>query len=170
MKRHFPLALLALALLLPACQNRQQMIEKSAQGYLDAMGNYLIDEAYPYATRHTREHTLPTMAYLTEHTNPNYIKSNTPATITLKQTVMLSDTSARVYYHKHTPIKELDDSVTLYLEEGQWLVDVRIRPFPLPSTTKPLMPSVTDDSITVGGRRIAQKELLNAKKVKFNKK
>ena len=169
-KHHTPLLLLALLLSLSACDNRQQQIEKSAQGYLDAMGNYLIDEAYPYATRHTREQTLPVLAQLTERTNPDYIKSNTPATITLQRTVMLSDTSARVYYHKHTPIKELDDSVTLLREDGEWLVDVHIRPLPFSVGNTSPRPSITDDSIVLGGRKIAQEELLNARKVKSIKK
>lgn len=156
---------LILLLATTACDNRQRQIERSAQGYLDAMGNYLVDEAYPYATRYTCEHTLPKLAELTERTNPEYIKSNTPATITLGRTVMLSDTSARVYYHKHTPIKELDDSVTLYLEEGRWLVDVRLRGFGLPMGGKSYRPSLTDDTIVLGGRKISKEELLQARKV-----
>lgn len=118
-----------------ACTNSPtKEIEAAAQGYLDAMGNYRIDEAAPYATQQTREKTIPAFNFIMEHSDSAYINSNKPATITIHNTRMLSDTSARVYYHKSTPIKEVDDSVDLLLEEGQWLVDVQVN-LPSMSTT-----------------------------------
>ena len=54
----------------------------------------------------------------------------------LQRVAMLSDTDAWVFYHKHTPIKDVDDSVYVCLEDGQWLVDVRLKPIPfLPPDT-----------------------------------
>lgn len=125
-----------------ACSNPQKAeIEQAAQGYLDAMGNYRIDDAAPYATRHTRENAIPTLNKIMARSDTAYINSNRPAVITIHKTRMLSDTSARVYYHKSTPIKEVDDSVTVLLEENRWLVDVRLAPIPfLDMTTDSLRP------------------------------
>ena len=130
--------LFTVLIFLTGCSNtqHQQDIEKAAQGYLDAMGNYRIDDAAPYATLRTREKTIPTLNYLMAHSDTAYINSNRPATITLTGTTMLSDTSARVYYHKSTPLKESDDSILVVLEEGQWLVDVHIKPLPFLNNEK----------------------------------
>lgn len=125
-------ALLALA---AACTSSPTSeIESAAQGYLDAMGNYRIDDAMPYASRETREKTIPTFNFIMAHTDTAYVNSNRPATITIHNTRMLSDTSATVYYHKSTPIKETDDSVTVILEDGKWLVNVIIN---LPPMMRP---------------------------------
>lgn len=105
-------------------------IEASAKGYLQAMGNYQMDEAAPYASRHTREQTIPMLKHIMSNTDTAYINANRPAVITIARSKRLTDSTARVYYHKHTPIKEVDDSVTLVLEEGHWLVDVRLAPMP----------------------------------------
>lgn len=117
---------------LTGCNSNQKHIENTARFYLEAMGNYRIDEATPYSTSFTRENTLPLAKKLTERTDPEYIQSNTPADITIKGSKRLTDTSARVYYHKHTPITEQDDSLTLFLEDGKWLVDVRFKFLPIP--------------------------------------
>lgn len=119
-----------------ACTNNTatKEIESVAQGYLDAMGNYLIDDAIPYASSQTRENTIPVFNFILANTDTAYINSNRPATITIHNTRMLSDTTARVYYHKSTPIKEIDDSVTVILEDGKWLVNVIIN---LPPMMRP---------------------------------
>ena len=79
----------------------------------------------------------------------NYINSNRPAVITIHKTRMLSDTSARVYYHKSTPIKEIDDSATVLLEDGKWLVDVRLAPIPfLDATADSLRPIRIPERLT----------------------
>jgi len=156
-------AILAI-LLLNGCNSNQGQIEKTARCYLEAMGNYRIDEAIPYSTSFTRENTLPIAKKLTEGTDPEYIQSNTPADITIKGYKQLTDTSARVYYHKHTPITEQDDSLTLLLEGGKWLVDVRIKvlPFPLsdsiPSRIKHGNQPM-EDSILLRGEYHSIKEL-----------
>ena len=127
-----------------ACTNKPNEMEQAAKGYLQAMGNYKMDEAAPYATRQTRENAIPTMKKIMSMADTVYIKQNTPATITIKGSRLLTDTSARVYYHKHTPIKDVDDSVTLLLEEGQWLVDIRLKPIPylnMPDTIEPHIPT-----------------------------
>lgn len=129
MKRNIIALPFLATLLMMACSTDPltEQIEAAAQGYLDAMGDYRINDAAPYATRHTREHTIPAFNFIMAHTSDTaYINSNRPATITIRDTRITSDTSACVYYHKSTPIKEVDDSVIVLLEEGQWLVDVKV--------------------------------------------
>lgn len=122
-------AIASLCLLLTvACSSRQDQIEKAAKGYLQAMGDYQMDDAIPFATNYTRENTIPTLKSMLAQADTVYVNQNRPAEITIKKTEMLSDTSATVYYHKHTPIKEADGTVTVLLEDGQWLVDVKLGP------------------------------------------
>lgn len=130
--------LLACVIAMTACANKtEKEIEEAAQGYLNAMGNYRIEEAAPYATQQTREKTIPTILNLLSLMNDTaYIKSNTPATITIQNTRMISDTLACIYYHKSTPIKEVDDSVMVLFENGKWLVDVHIQPVSVSSVEK----------------------------------
>lgn len=129
-------ALLLACLLAAACSSHEtQEIEASAMGYLQAMGDYMMDEAIPHASRHTREHTIPTLKHIMANADTAYINSNRPSVITITGTKKLTDSTARVFYHKHTPIKEVDDSVTLVLEEGRWLVDVHLSPLPFSGST-----------------------------------
>lgn len=129
MKTYINIIVAAAAILFSACvQSETHKIEQAAKGYLEAMGNYRIDEAAPFATKQTREKSLPWLNKMKERSDSSFINANQPATIRIKETRMLTDTSARVYYHKSTPINEDDDSVTVILENGQWLVDVKVRP------------------------------------------
>lgn len=165
----YRLAILSSLLLFIGCSNPQQhteAIEKAAQGYLDAMGNYLIDDAAPYATRQTREKTIPTLNEIMAKADTSYINSNRPATITIKGSRMLSDTSARVYYHKSTPIKEDDDSVRVVLEDGQWLVDVRLAPLPLINHNKNSQNFNVDPKKMEMLKKRIDKELADSKKKK----
>lgn len=124
-------ALILASILFVACTSQEtRNINASAKGYLQAMGDYLLDEAIPYASHHTREQTIPTMKHIMANADTTYINANRPSVITITGTKKLTDSTARVFYHKHTPIKEVDDSVTLVLENGQWLVDVRLAPLP----------------------------------------
>ena len=129
LKTYISIVVAAATILFTACvPNETDKIERAAKGYLDAVGNYRIDEAAPFATKQTCEKSLPWLNKMMERSDSTFIKANQPATIKIKETRMLSDTSARVYYHKSTPIKEDDDSVTVILENGQWLVDVKVTP------------------------------------------
>lgn len=115
------------ALMTVACSSVQQdEIERTAQSYLEAAGDYRLDDAMPYASKHTRNVVLPFYKNIMERADTNYINSNRPADITIQSSRMLSDTTALVYYHKHTPIKDVDDSVLVVLEDGQWLVHINI--------------------------------------------
>lgn len=108
------------------CNNEQRQITKAAEGYLKATGNYRIEEAYPYATRETREVTLPYMSeVLIPATDSAYLAANVPATIVLDSLLIENDT-AWVAYTKTTPIKKLSNIIYLVKEDGKWLVDVVI--------------------------------------------
>ncbi|MCR4817090.1 MAG: hypothetical protein K5842_07935 [Bacteroidales bacterium] len=140
------------ALILFSCNSDKRQIEKAAYGYLNATGNYRIDEAYPYATKETRETTLK---YITQiilpMTDSNYLKSNVPATIVIDSIIYQQDT-AFAFYTKTTPIKTLKNIVCLIREDGKWLVDVPLNlsnsPIPLPQLPTE-SDSVATDSVSV---------------------
>ncbi len=135
MKHHIRLLTIALlALVLAACNDTQSKdtaaIKAAAQGYLDATGNYLIDEAAPFTTQNTRQYSLPVLKRLKELCDTASMNANMPAEITIKGVRIVDSTHAYAYFHKHTPIKEQDDSVMVLKENGQWLVDVRLSMMP----------------------------------------
>ena len=110
--------------LMTACNSDKKEIARVAQGYLDATGNYLVEEAMPYANKETREVTLPFLRdKLIPMTPQEYMESNTPATIELGEISVKGDT-AMVCYTKTTPIKVLENEIMVVKEEGQWLVYV----------------------------------------------
>lgn len=162
-KKHITVHGLLLAaaamLLLGGCGNDRRQMERNARGYLEAMGNYRVDEAVPYASRHTREVTIPIARRLTAMTDPEYIKSNTPADITIRGAKRLTDSTAVVYYHKHTPITEQEDSLALVREEGRWVADVRLHSVPLPLLIDSLPSRAKGDSVLVHGRYQALRDL-----------
>ncbi len=110
--------------LLAACNNDKKEIAQAAQGYLNATGNYLVEDAMPYANKETREKTLPFLRdKLIPMTPQEYLDSNTPATIELGEIVQVGDTAV-VFYTKTTPIKRLESEILVVKEDGQWLVFV----------------------------------------------
>lgn len=124
MKHFFTWAAPCLLLLLTACNSDEKEIARVAQGYLDATGNYLIEEAMPYANQETRERTLTYLRdVLIPMTPKEYMESNTPATIELGEIVRAGDTAV-VCYTKTTPIKVVDSEIMLVKEDGEWLVYV----------------------------------------------
>lgn len=131
MKKSFLFSAVALFVLLVSCNNDEKKIIETAQKYLEATANYQIEEAYPYATKATRETTLP---YITNIMMPmvdsNYIASNKPATIELDSLLIVGDT-AWVLYTKTTPLRRYINTIYLIKEEGKWLVDV---PLDIPET------------------------------------
>ena len=135
-----PLSIMAAACLiclLSACNNDEKEITRVAQGYLDATGNYLIEEAMPYANQETRDKTLTFLRdNLIPLTPKEYMESNTPATIKLGEIVRDGDTAV-VCYTKTTPIKVLESEIMVVKENGKWLVYV---------------PLVLPENITVDGR------------------
>ena len=129
--------LLLLAFCLTACttqgqsrraqQREKKNIEKAAYGYLDAMGNYRISDAYQYATPETQQKTL---RFIEERimpiTDKNYIKSETPATITITGITIKSDTTAEAMFHKSTPSSERNNMLQLVKRNGKWMAHVPI--------------------------------------------
>ena len=130
-KTHLFLALIVFAAAMTACDSERQQIREAAKGYLDGVANYDFDAAEPYATAETREQTFTFFRQITEVTDTNYIKSNTPATIRIKRVKKSSDSTATVFYHKSTPIKEVDDSVLVVKQGEQWLVETLIEVPPM---------------------------------------
>lgn len=119
--------LLGLAVLATACSNNEKRIHEAAYNYSLAMANYDIDAAEPYADEETRQTTLTTGRGLLQIVDTNYIKSDTPATITIESIQMLSDTAAAVTYHKVTPLKDFHDTIEVRKHGRQWLVHTPTR-------------------------------------------
>ena len=113
MKHYANLAAVCLLFLLSACSTDKKEIETNALGYLNATGNYLIDEAMPYATKETQENALTFLRdKLIPMTPQEYIQSNTPATIVIDNIEIVNDT-AHVKYTKTTPIQTLENEIMM---------------------------------------------------------
>ena len=140
---------LAAAVLLSACGARKQKqeIERAAFGYLNAVGNYRFDEAVEYSSSATQRTSIKVFNKMMEMADTAKLMENTPAVITITGVRLLTDTTARAYYHKHTPIKEQTDSLLMVLEEGRWLADVRIAPPPFLDMPGNALPLPADSSI-----------------------
>ncbi len=120
------LALLALILIISSCNGEKREIKQTAYRYLDAMGNYRLDDAVPYASEKTNEVTIRFYKSLLPTIDTNNIKKNTPAKITINEVVMQSDTTAYAVFHKTTPITQQDDTLRMIKENGKWLAHVVI--------------------------------------------
>ena len=140
MKNTKTITLLTAALLLMACASDEEKIEKAAYKYNYAMANYDVDGAERYATQETRETTLETARELLPMVNPDYIKSDTPATIEIGNIAMANDTLAYVNYRKRTPIKDMTLSIEMRKRHGRWLAHA-----PIPVMEMPEAPMPTDD-------------------------
>lgn len=142
-------------MVLASCgSNPQKEIEKNAYGYLDAMGNYRIDDARPYASTPTCERTLDVLQkYILPKTDTNYIISNTPATIDILGVELLSDTTAVVSYSKTTPLQVQSGKLDMVKENGRWCAEVIIA----------LPPIMTMDSTQVQNQISARLDSLKGK-------
>ena len=120
-------------LLMFGCTTDEKEIKTAAYNYLDAMGNYRIDDARPYASTETCEKTLDGIQnYLMPKVDTNYIKSNTPATIEILGVEILSDTTAVVNYKKTTPITTQNNGrLDMIKEDGRWCAEVIINMSPM---------------------------------------
>ena len=135
-------------LFMAGCNTDEKKIETVAYNYLDAMGNYKIDDARPYASAETCEKTLDVLLHhIMPKVDTNYIKSNTPATIEILGVEILSDTTAVVNYKKTTPITTQNDGrLDMIKEDGRWCAEVIINIAPeLKQDT--LRPSLKLDSL-----------------------
>ena len=153
MKRE--LFLVISVMVLASCgSNPQKEIEKNAYGYLDAMGNYRIDDARPYASTPTCERTLDFFQnYIMPKTDTNYIVSNTPATIDILAVELLSDTTAVVSYSKTTPLQVQSGKLDMVKEGARWCAEVIIN----------LPPIMTMDSTQMENNLSARLDSLKGK-------
>lgn len=114
-------SLLCAGLLMAACSSDEEKIKESAQGYLNAWGNYSPAEARPYASVETCEKTLAFYEALMNYTDSSVFKNNIPATIALGEISYSNDTSATVAFHKSTPITEQDGTLHMVKRGRKWL-------------------------------------------------
>lgn len=123
MKNLIRLSALLLGIACAACSHPDdnQLILNTAQGYLDAMGNYRPADARKYASQETQDITLSYYEEILKHTDPKVFANNMPATITIGQ-IDIDDTLAMAKYHKSTPITEQDGQITLVKRKGEWQV------------------------------------------------
>lgn len=80
------------------------------------------------------------------HMDSSYIEKNTPATIKIKGIRMVNDTTARVAYHKDTPITHQNDSITLVKRNGKWQANVVIK---VPKIIGTMLGDMNQDSTKV---------------------
>ena len=108
-------------------RNEERAIREVAYNYLDAMGNYRIAEAEPYASQQTIDVTLRFFENtVMPNVDSNAIAANMPAKITLHEVTIHTDSSATVSYHKSTPIKEEEGTLEMKKEKGEWKAHVVI--------------------------------------------
>ena len=121
--------LACLALTAATCGGEKTLVKESAYGYLDAMGNYRISDARPYSTPETQAATLDYIEQqIMPFVDPKSIKDNMPAKITIKRVQLVNDTVAKAYYRKVTPSTVQNDSIFLLKRNGEWKVDLIIKP------------------------------------------
>ena len=107
-------------------------LKNNAMQYAQAMADYDIDRAYPYATPETQTLTLDYFkTALIPALDTAYIASNTPATLYLDSIIHVSDTQATVYFHKKTPLQpHVNCVLDMRLRNGQWLAHQPIKHAP----------------------------------------
>ena len=108
-------------------------------GYLEAEGNYRFSEAREFATKETCDtKILFEELYVQPQMDINaelaaFVKSNTPATISIGRITIESDTTATAEFTKVTPIQKQPGTLYLVKRDGKWLVDQSIK---VPDTFK----------------------------------
>lgn len=121
--------LACLALTAATCGGEKTLVKESAYGYLDAMGNYRISDARPYSTPETQAATLDYIEQqIMPFVDPKSIEDNMPAKITIKRVQLVNDTVAKAYYRKVTPSTVQNDSIFLLKRNGEWKVNLIIKP------------------------------------------
>lgn len=140
----------ALILLFSSCSNEEKKITDAAMGYLNATANYRIDDAFPFASKDTRENTLPFIKEkLLPITDTASIRANTPATIEITE-IRIGIDSAEVDYVKNTPLHTTENTILLIKEEGKWVVDVTLA---LPETITVSPNGISTDTHIAASRK-----------------
>lgn len=120
MKKVFVLLIL-LSFVFVSCHQEQKNIEQVAYAYLEALANYKVEEAKPYATPETCKTTLAISEQLLAMVDTAYIISDTPAIIDIQEIIVENDTMAVVKYVKNTPLKhDMKGELRLVKRERQW--------------------------------------------------
>lgn len=160
MKRVFRLfAIIATITTLASCVDDTEMISETAQGYLDAMGNYKPTEARAFATKETCDSTLSFYEKIMENLPPESYANNIPATITLGE-ISKEDSTATVAFHKSTPSTQQDGSISLVKRDGKWLVQEVIK---VPANVRF---AASHDTTAVQGKRFTKEEIAEMRKNK----
>lgn len=113
-------AIALITIFINACVGEERDIRRNAQKYLDATGEYNIDEACRYCTAETQSGLIAIEQTLIPKLDSTYIEQNTPAHIKITSTKIVNDTTAKVNYHKKTPIDEFDGTLTMKKRNGIW--------------------------------------------------
>ena len=113
-------------LIMTGCNSDKREIKQVTYGYVIATGNYNLDESIPYASKETREATLPiikeTILPKVLEYDSDYVRKNTPVTATIDTILVQGDTA----WAGHTKIAP-DGTVSygtlkLLKESGHWRV------------------------------------------------
>ena len=135
MKQYTLPIIILLLLLASSCQpSDESQIRHNAQKYLDAMGDYDIDRAEPYATENTVNTTLVFSRNLLKTIDSSVMLQNMPAKTDILSIEIQNDSMALVKYHKTTPINNFDGLLEMRKEHKKWLASVTLRQAP-PDTT-----------------------------------
>lgn len=153
--RKYHAILTALMLLAAACGNNENTaIESAAKGYAQALADYRVDDAVPYASHRTSEVTLNFYRMVVGKLDPADIAANTPADITILNIKQLTDTTAYAVYHKSSPLTNINDTLRMIKEEGRWVVNQVI-----------IIPSILDTTNHPQRRRIAPRKAKKLKRI-----
>lgn len=142
-----------------SCNRNERNMRKVAEGYLNAMANYQIADAYRYATEETCNTTLSFVENdIMPHLAPDIISNNTPATITIDSIELSNDTTALVFYSKTTPLGDMSDQITLHKRGPKWKVHLVIETSPITglfhSSSSKAKTQATDSTRQEGYRQI----------------
>lgn len=118
--------LLPLMFGLASCNPIEKEIKKEAQQYLNATADYNVSEACQHCTEETAIGLQLIEKTLLKMVDSNYLKQNTPATITITKIQISNDSSAAVAYHKKTPIQSFNDTLQMRKRNGHWMAHVPI--------------------------------------------
>lgn len=154
-KKWFAIAAMFIAV---SCTNTSDRIADYAYKYSYAMANYKVSEAIPYCTRETQETTIQFALQMIENVPEEYIASDTPAEIEIKDINITSDTTATVVYHKTTPLKNFDGTLNMVKRGKEWLAH---SPMESKSETNNSQPALEADTVIIHGKKM---QLFHTKK------
>lgn len=127
----------------PSLSANEEPIVAVAQGYLDAMANYNVDAAIPFASRETKESTIPFFRMMIAKTDSGYIRRNTPAEVHIDSVrIQSGDSTAIVFFTKTTPVQSKHQQLDLIKRNDTWQAHVLTA---VPEVLKPHRPLTNKD-------------------------